>query len=91
MDSSQEDIVTLIPRFAITKGEPPIREIQPQQAIRVDVEATPTLLPEDSEDLWALMPQDVSATLLPADIDDPQTTARLPARSMLRRLPSLLD
>lgn len=91
MVSSEEDIVTLIPRFVITQGEPPVRQCQPSDGASVMEEVTPTLLPQDDDELWAPTPGDVSETLLPADLDDYQSSSRLPARSMLRRLPSLLD
>ena len=91
MVNSEEEIVTLIPRFVITQGEPPVRECQPEGPMSAQVEVTDTIRPEDAEDLWAPSPSDVSVTLMPADIDDYQTTHPLPARSMLRRLPSLLD
>ncbi len=91
MVKSDEDIVTLIPRFVITQGEPPIRQCQSPEPVSVQVEVTETLRPDNTEELWARTPDDVTDTLMPADIDDYQTSGRLPARSMLRRLPSLLD
>ncbi len=91
MVKSEEDIFTLIPRFVITQGEPPVRECQPQNATTVDVEVSETLRPEHTEEVWARAPADATDTLMPADIDDYQASGRLPARSMLRRLPSLLD
>lgn len=84
MVRSEEDIVTLIPRFVITDGPPPVRQSAP-------AEQTETASSDSARDLWAPTPDDVSDTLMPADIDDFQTPSRLPARSMLRRLPSLLD
>ena len=65
---SESDVVTLIPRFVITPGAPPVREASN---------------PGDNRSSH----DDVSDTLLPADVEPYQATRPLPARSMLRRMP----
>lgn len=42
-----EDIVTLVPRFVITPGEPPVRD--PQEASTPESDVGETLLPADVE------------------------------------------
>jgi hypothetical protein len=91
MDNLDQDIVTLIPRFVLTLCEPPVRDTLPPEAASVQVEVTETLLPEGANDLWARAPEEAFETLLPAAGHDYHNSHPLPARSMLRRLPSLLD